>query len=175
MNSKFTALPIILALAAGGCSNQPSYYPNFQACYNDTGDANQCLQYIDENGRTSTVDSSNYTDSSQMSSNSDQNDSGIDGSSALTGAAVGAAAGYVAGSSMNNNRNNYSDSERQRQDRVYAAGTNTTRPVNSGNNSNNKSSTTSSNSKVNLSKSTPSKSSTSRGGFGSTGSKSFGG
>lgn len=173
MNSKFTALPIILALAAGGCSNQPSYYPNFQACYNDTGDANECLQYIDENGRTSTVDSSKYTESSQMSSNNDQDDSGIDGSSALTGAAVGAAAGYVAGSSMNNNRNNYSDSERQRQDRVYAAGTDT-RPVTT-TNSNTKTTPVNKNTKTNLSKSTPPKSSTTRGGFGATGSKSFGG
>lgn len=173
MNQKHTLLPIILALAIGGCSNTPQHYPNFQACYNDLGDANDCIQYIQENN-TNTY-SNTAPDGSVSPVQDIDNDSGIDGSSALTGAAVGAAAGYVAGSSMNNNRNNYSDSERQRQDRVYAAGTNTTRPINSGNNSNNKSNTASSNSKINLSKSTPSKSSTNRGGFGATGSKSFGG
>ena len=173
MNQKHTLLPIILALAIGGCSNTPQHYPNFQACYNDLGDANDCIQYIQENN-TNTY-SNTAPDGSVSPVQDIDNDSGIDGSSALTGAAVGAAAGYVAGS-MNNNRNNYSDSERQRQDRVYAAGTNTTRPVNSGNNSNNKStSNNNSNSKVNLSKLTPSKSSTNRGGFGATGSKSFGG
>ena len=169
MNQKHTLLPIILALAVGGCSNTPQHYPNFQACYNDLGDANDCIQYIQENN-TNTY-SNTAPDGSVSPVQDIDNDSGIDGSSALTGAAVGAAAGYVAGS-MNNNRNNYSDSERQRQDRVYAAGTNTTRPVNSNNKS---TSNTNSNSKVNLSKSTPSKSSTNRGGFGATGSKSFGG
>lgn len=169
MNQKHTLLPIILALAVGGCSNTPQHYPNFQACYNDLGDANDCIQYIQENN-TNTY-SNTAPDGSVSPVQDIDNDSGIDGSSALTGAAVGAAAGYVAGS-MNNNRNNYSDSERQRQDRVYAAGTNTTRPVSSNNKS---TSNTNSNSKVNLSKSTPSKSSTNRGGFGATGSKSFGG
>lgn len=169
MNQKHTLLPIILALAVGGCSNTPQHYPNFQACYNDLGDANDCIQYIQENN-TNTY-SNTAPDGSVSPVQDIDNDSGIDGSSALTGAAVGAAAGYVAGS-MNNNRNNYSDSERQRQDRVYAAGTNTTRPVNSNNKS---TSNTNSNSKVNLSKSTPSKSSANRGGFGATGSKSFGG
>lgn len=138
MNQKHTLLPIILALAIGGCSNTPQHYPNFQACYNDLGDANDCIQYIQENN-TNTY-SNTAPDGSVGPVQDIDNYSGIDGSSALTGAAVGAAAGYVAGSSMNN-----------------------------------KASTTSSNSKVNLSKSTPSKSSTNRGGFGATGSKSFGG
>lgn len=166
MHKKHTLLPIILALAIGGCSNStPQYYPNFQACYNDLGDANDCIQYIQE--PNSNTYSNTAPDDSVSSLQSVDNDSGIDGSSALTGAAVGAAAGYVAGSTIN--KNNSTSPDKQRQDRVYAAGTNTSRSVN-----NNKS-TANNNSKTNLSKSSSSKSSTSRSGFGSTGSKSFGG
>lgn len=172
MSVKYTALPLILALAVGGCSSPSQYYPNFKACYKDTGDANKCLQYIDENGRTNMSDPSDIntprtTEDSVVGSNSD---GGIDGSSALTGAAIGAAAGYALG----NNNSNTRDTNKRRNTTVVP-------PVNS-NTSRSTSPTTApknakpvKTSKPTLSKSSSSKSSTSRGGFGSTGSKSFGG
>ena len=171
MNVKHTALPLILALAAGGCSNTPTYYPNFKACYNDTGDANQCLQYIDENGRTN-IQSSNLTDPSYnqpMNTSTGSSDDGFDGSSALVGAAAGAAAGYGLANSNNNRKrkedgtyivppSNGNDTSRTRNNNSVAAAGATTGAA--------ASKTTSKPS---------SKSSTTRGGFGSTGSKSFGG
>lgn len=168
MNVKHTALPLILALAIGGCSNTPQYYPNFKACYNDTNDANKCLQYIDENGNTG-FQNTNTTDPSYnqpMNTSTGSSDDGFDGSSALVGAA-GAAAGYGLANANNNRKrkedgsyivppSNGNDTSRTRNNNAVAAAGATTAA----------SKTTSKPS---------SKSSTTRGGFGSTGSKSFGG
>ena len=171
MNVKHTALPLILALAIGGCSNTPQYYPNFKACYNDTNDANKCLQYIDENGNTG-FQNTNTTDPSYnqpMNTSTSSSEDGFDGSSALVGAAAGAAAGYGL-ANVNNNRkrkedgtyivppSNGNDTSRTRNNNSVAAAGATTGAATS--------KTTSKPS---------SKSSTTRGGFGSTGSKSFGG
>lgn len=170
MNVKHTALPLILALAIGGCSNTPQYYPNFKACYNDTNDANKCLQYIDENGNTG-FQNTNTTDPSYnqpMNTSTGSSDDGFDGSSALVGAAAGAAAGYGLANANNRKRkedgtyivppSNGNDTSRTRNNNPVAAAGATTGAA--------ASKTTSKPS---------SKSSTTRGGFGSTGSKSFGG
>ena len=163
MNVKHTALPLILALAIGGCSNTPQYYPNFKACYNDTNDANKCLQYIDENGKRG-FQNTNTTDPSYnqpMNTSTSSSEDGFDGSSALVGAAAGAAAGYGL-ANVNNNR-------KRKEDGTYIV------PPSNGNDT---SRTGNNNSVAAASKTTSkpsSKSSTTRGGFGSTGSKSFGG
>lgn len=98
MNLKISTLPILISLALVGCSNELQDYPNFTACYNDTDDANKCVQYIDETHNTRTVN--NYDNNTAV--NNSQTDNGFDNSSALTGAAVGAAAGYALGSNNNN-------------------------------------------------------------------------
>ena len=150
---KYTALPLILALAVGGCSTEVKNYPNFKACYNDTGDANKCVQYVPDT-------TNNTPNQSTVGSNSDD---GIDGSSALTGAAVGAAAGYALA--------NTSNSKRRRDDDNAVI----VPPSNRNTNSTGSNSSTTKPNKSSKPSLTKSKSSTTRGGFGSTGSKSFGG
>lgn len=91
MKTKYTALPLILALATVGCSVEQTNYPNFKACYKATGDANDCIEYIEQKSfdyspttsEPAPINPASAEQSSMVPS------TGIDGSSALTGAAVG--------------------------------------------------------------------------------------
>lgn len=187
MKTKYTALPLILALATVGCSVEQTNYPNFKACYKATGDANDCIEYIEQKsfdyGPTTSEPAPINPASAEQSSMVPS--TGIDGSSALTGAAVGAVAGYALANAGNNSRNNNfsnsSSSNSRDRNNVFATGG--AAPI-AGSNSPSKSSSTNGTTRPTAapaSKSTTSKpsltksSSTTRGGFGSTGSRSFGG
>ena len=182
MKTKYTALPLILALATVGCSVEQTNYPNFKACYKATGDANDCIEYIEQKSfdyspTTSEPAPVNPASADQSSVPS----TGLDGSSALTGAAVGAVAGYALANAGNNSRNNnfLNSSSNNSKDRNNVFATGGAAPV-AGSNSLSKSSSTNVTTKSTTapaSKSTTSKpsltksSSTTRGGFGSTGVK----